>query len=527
MIVNKYNKGGGGDMSQYWTSAQTEAAITAATEDLASEEYVDSAISAVTSDAPSKVWVTGATESMIEDAIQTETARTENTYAKPADIPSLEGYATEAYVTAATSDMATKTWVGQQGYLTQHQSLAGLFADVEYVSSAKTINFYDQGNNLVGQVDATDFIKDGMVDTVQISGSSLVITFNTDAGKQDIVIALTDIFNPENYYTKAEVDAEITGATQGLATENYVDSAISAVTSDAPSKAWVTGDTETRIATAMAAETARTESTYAKPSQIPSLVGYATENYVDAAITAATEDLATEDYVDAAVSGVTVDLSDYYTSGQTNSAISAATSPIQTQLDDIERVTATALTELHDGILELSGATGNYATKAYVDSAISSAATGFTSTSDFEDFAGMMQDKEEVVASALTELHDSVAEISGNTPDMSDYWTSAQTRNAITAATQNMATQAYVTAATANLASQSYVTSAVTAATASETGRTESTYAKKTEIAHMVTSSDDSIQNIIKISQSDYDDLVNDGDDDPYTFYVITGQTSN
>ena len=37
----------------------------------------------------------------------------------------LNGYATEAYVTAATNDMATKTWVGQQGYLTQHQDISG------------------------------------------------------------------------------------------------------------------------------------------------------------------------------------------------------------------------------------------------------------------------------------------------------------------------------------------------------------------------------------------------------------------
>ena len=37
----------------------------------------------------------------------------------------LDGYATEAYVTAATNDMATKTWVSQQGYLTQHQDISG------------------------------------------------------------------------------------------------------------------------------------------------------------------------------------------------------------------------------------------------------------------------------------------------------------------------------------------------------------------------------------------------------------------
>lgn len=35
----------------------------------------------------------------------------------------LSNYATKDNLTAATDDMATKTWVGQQGYLTEHQSL--------------------------------------------------------------------------------------------------------------------------------------------------------------------------------------------------------------------------------------------------------------------------------------------------------------------------------------------------------------------------------------------------------------------
>ena len=65
----------------------------------------------------------------IASAMAAETARTENTYAKPGDIPSLDGYWTSAQtqnaITAATQDMATKTWVGEQGYLTQHQDISG------------------------------------------------------------------------------------------------------------------------------------------------------------------------------------------------------------------------------------------------------------------------------------------------------------------------------------------------------------------------------------------------------------------
>ena len=112
--------------------------------------------------------------------------------------------------------LASEQWVQEQGYLTEHQSLAGLVSSVDYVSSAKTINFYDKGNNLIDTIDATEFIKDGMVSNVEISNGNLVISFNTDAGKQPITIPLTDIFNPANYYTKTEIDES------GFATQTWV-----------------------------------------------------------------------------------------------------------------------------------------------------------------------------------------------------------------------------------------------------------------------------------------------------------------
>ena len=53
------------------------------------------------------------------------------------------------------------------------------------------------------------------------------------------------------------------------------------------------------------------------------------------------------------------DMSNYYTKDETDAAISSSTTPIQEQIDDVERVTASALTELHDAILEISGSTGS------------------------------------------------------------------------------------------------------------------------------------------------------------------------
>ena len=207
-----------------------------------------------------------------------------------AEIPSLEGYATEQWVknqnyltehqsldnyytkaqtdtaiSTATNDMATETWVGQQGYLTQHQDISGLATKTElsdhtgnttihvtaldktnwnakaelsdipdvtgyingavYDSQTKRINF-KHGDTVVAYIDATPFVVDGMVDTVEITGGNLVITWNTDAGKQSTSIPLTDIFNPDNYYSKTETDTLLT------AKANSADLATVATTGD-------------------------------------------------------------------------------------------------------------------------------------------------------------------------------------------------------------------------------------------------------------------------------------------------------
>lgn len=90
-----------------------------------------------------------------------------------------------------------------------YQPLGLYFDEVEYDSSGKTIDFYSDGA-LVDSIDATDFIKDGMVDQVELielSGDTyLHIVFNTDSGKEPIDIPLGDLFDADNYYTKQETD---------------------------------------------------------------------------------------------------------------------------------------------------------------------------------------------------------------------------------------------------------------------------------------------------------------------------------
>lgn len=58
------------------------------------------------------------------------------------------------------------------------------YADgAEYDSTNKLIYLKHGSTRLSNPIDATAFIKDGMVDTVEVTGGNLVITFNTDSGK--------------------------------------------------------------------------------------------------------------------------------------------------------------------------------------------------------------------------------------------------------------------------------------------------------------------------------------------------------
>ena len=87
----------------------------------------------------------------------------------------------------------------------QPSDLSSYFNNASYDTNTHRINFY-HGQNVVAYVDASPFIVDGMVNDVRIENGYLVIDFNTDSGKQDISIPLTDIFDPSNYYDREQID---------------------------------------------------------------------------------------------------------------------------------------------------------------------------------------------------------------------------------------------------------------------------------------------------------------------------------
>lgn len=104
--------------------------------------------------------------------------------------------------------------------------LSAVVASARYnsTSTPKKIEFLNSSGTVISYIDATDFIVDGMIDNVSIGTgtganagvSCLLIDFNTDAegtNHTDIEIPLTQIFNPDNYYTKTVADSTFVNQT--------------------------------------------------------------------------------------------------------------------------------------------------------------------------------------------------------------------------------------------------------------------------------------------------------------------------
>ena len=177
------------------------------------------------------------------------------------------------------------------------------FDGAEYDSNSKRINF-KHGSTIKGYIDASDFVIDGMVDDVEIENGYLVITFNTDSGKQPISIPLSDIFNPNNYYDKTATDALLAAKadTATTYTKSEVDAALSG-----KQDTLVAGDNITISGNVISSEGGNNVVTL-------------TQAEYDA--------LETKDptafYIISDAQGI--DLSQYWTSAQTNSAITSAVS---------------------------------------------------------------------------------------------------------------------------------------------------------------------------------------------------------
>ena len=143
------------------------------------------------------------------------------------------------------------------------------FGAVAYDSQTKRINFYNTstGGTVLGYVDATDFIKDGMVSNVEIKevtgkGTCIVITFNSDAGKQAIEIPISQIFDASNYYTKTQTESYVQGYTYDKAT---IDEKIAEGGSFDPTQYYTTANTYSKTeVNGLLDDKADTATTYTK-----------------------------------------------------------------------------------------------------------------------------------------------------------------------------------------------------------------------------------------------------------------------
>lgn len=88
--------------------------------------------------------------------------------------------------------------------------LATVFGDADYDAQNRRFVFYNKSRSaILCEVDATPFVRDGMVENFYLDTSRnvLVIVLNTDGGNRTLTVPLYMAFN--NYYTRAEVNSRI------------------------------------------------------------------------------------------------------------------------------------------------------------------------------------------------------------------------------------------------------------------------------------------------------------------------------
>ena len=379
--------------------------------------------------------------------------------------------------------------------------VTGLFADASYDSQTKHINFYDKDNTLVAYVDATDFIKDGMVSNVEILNGNLVITFNTDAGKEPITIPLTDIFNPNNYYTKTDANALF--ATQVVVNEEIAariagDSALQTALGGKADKT----DTYTKaqVDTALAAKVSQTEFD-TKEEVISTALNDLDENKQDK-LTAG-QNITIQNNVISA-SGGEQQQADW------NQTDSTAVDFIKNKPDTSEFVTkaeynpkelavAEALTDLNERKADAS----DVYTKTQTDAAIQTA-VGQIDLSDYQTKEDA-DTKEEVISTALNALNTSKQ-------DVLTAGANITIQNNVISATGGGGTQVQSDWDESDTTDPAYIQNKPTIPVV------PTNVSAFTNDSNFVEGGGD-IVSIVKISQSDYDALVSP---DPYTIYIIT-----
>ena len=91
-----------------------------------------------------------------------------------------------------------------------------------YDSGTKKINLTGKSNAVIASIDATDFIKDGMVQNVELEGNNLIFTFNTDAGTEEITVDLSKFIDVYTQGNGIAISGKAISAKVDTASEKYL-----------------------------------------------------------------------------------------------------------------------------------------------------------------------------------------------------------------------------------------------------------------------------------------------------------------
>ena len=91
-----------------------------------------------------------------------------------------------------------------------------------YDSGTKKINLTGKSNAVIATIDATDFIKDGMVQNVELEGNNLIFTFNTDAGTEEITVDLSKFIDVYTQGNGIAISGKAISAKVDTASEKYL-----------------------------------------------------------------------------------------------------------------------------------------------------------------------------------------------------------------------------------------------------------------------------------------------------------------
>ena len=94
--------------------------------------------------------------------------------------------------------------------------------NLTYDNGTKKINLTGKSNAVIASIDATDFIKDGMVQSVELQGNNLVITFNTDAGAEPISVDLSKFLDVYTAGNGIAISGKAISAKVDTASEKYL-----------------------------------------------------------------------------------------------------------------------------------------------------------------------------------------------------------------------------------------------------------------------------------------------------------------